>query len=55
MNINQEDLPADHKRGSAITFFDESDGENDRRKKDEMQMTLDGFRRPSKKDWSQDK
>ena len=38
----------DQKRGSAITFFDESEGENDQQKYDEMNATLDGFKRPVK-------
>lgn len=42
--IKQEDH---NKRGSAITFFDDSDNENDQGNK-----TLDRFKRPSKRDWS---
>lgn len=47
----------DHKRGSAITFFDESENENggDTKKYDEMNTTLDAFKRPSKKSGVVDK
>lgn len=48
----------DKKRGSAITFFDESENENnggDTKKYDEMNTTLDAFKRPTKKGGETDK
>ena len=43
---------ADLKRGSAITFFDESENENGDYAGiyEEMNATLDAFKRPSKQD-----